>query len=193
MMPQKRLPPPQKFAENAPAWTEKLRQSTAQQFTWYEVDGQRADEIAKPVLSQMTEGHCSYCDVYHIDEAGPSVDHFRPKSAFKALAYDWSNLFVACVVCQKRGNRFDEQLLKPDQDEYSFEKYFIYDVDTGKIAPNPAASVPDQKRAETTIDLFGLNRHGKPGRRFEEWRDRIRGRSTARKYRFIPTPENVPT
>ena len=57
---------------------------------------------------------------------------------------------------------FDRKLLKPDVSDYSFEYYFQYDTKTGKIISNPDRSENDSQRAEKTIELYGLNEHGRP-------------------------------
>jgi hypothetical protein len=60
---------------------------------------------------------------------------------------------------------FDENLLKPDIREYSFEYYFQYDTKTGDIIPNPDRSQNDIQKAEKTIELYGLNDHSRPNAR----------------------------
>jgi hypothetical protein len=39
-------------------------------------------------------------------------------------------------------------------------RYFDYDFATNELRPNPAASIEDQRRAETTIAVLDLNRAG---------------------------------
>ena len=51
-------------------------------------------------LREMQHGKCCYCEL-HIPDSGPGkqVEHFRPKSQFKDVRYDWSNLLLACGEC----------------------------------------------------------------------------------------------
>jgi hypothetical protein len=88
---------------------------------------------------------------------GPCRRVCGTKSTWPAFAYEWANLYVCCAQCQKRGDRFDEGLLRPDADDYAFERYFECDLATGRLAPAGDASRGDQQRAAVTIQLFNLN------------------------------------
>jgi len=48
-------------------------------------------------------------------------------------------------------------LLKPDNDDYDFDKYFEIDFDEHKILPKLNLNEEDKKRAEITINTFHLN------------------------------------
>jgi uncharacterized protein (TIGR02646 family) len=92
-----------------------------------------------------------------------SIDHFRPKTReeFYELVGMWSNLFLTCTACnQAKREQWDDLLLKPDADGYAFERSFVYQTDTGELAPSPTASPEDQARARTTIEVFKPNRSG---------------------------------
>src|SRR5262245_42295217 len=52
----------------------------------------------KPLLLTMTHGKCAYCE-RRVDRIESDVDQFRPKSLYWWLAYDWSNLLIACRTC----------------------------------------------------------------------------------------------
>ena len=197
MMRQVRVPAPTLFAQNAARWTVAWRErrgaEPSARFVWPTVDGQRADQLIRPVLRLMTEDHCSYCDVFSVWEAGASVDHFRPKSSFVEHAFEWPNLFVACAECQKRLDRYDDRLLKPDDEDYTFDRYFIYDVESGRIEPNPQANEAEAARARITIELFKLNRVERCVLRRLEWDNRPLDIDLAkRKYRFVPPRVCVP-
>ena len=48
----------------------------------------------------MQHHKCCYCEDYIPDSGqGKHVEHFRPKSKFKELTYDWNNLLLACAAC----------------------------------------------------------------------------------------------
>jgi uncharacterized protein (TIGR02646 family) len=127
----------------------------AYRFSWRNKDCYQG---LRQVLSAMTQGRCSFCDGSVGSESRETVEHFRPKSLFPNLAYTWANLFICCDVCQGKGDRFDELLLKPDEQDYSFTRYFINNYKSGELEPNPAASEEDQQRAALTIDLYQLNK-----------------------------------
>lgn len=64
--------------------------------------------------------------------------------------------------------RFDEKLLRPDHENYDFDKYFMIDWSTGELKPNILETSENQERARITIELYKLNQNGKPEDRLEE-------------------------
>lgn len=123
------------------------------QWTW-KVD--REELVSK--LYPSTNKHCSFCDIDKcVIGNAATVEHFKPKSKFQSLSYKWDNLFLCCGECQKKGERFDTLLIKPDGSNYSFNAYFTIDLLTGKIDANPAATERKQGMAKKTIELYRLN------------------------------------
>ena len=58
------------------------------------------DEDVVVALREMQHGKCCYCELHIADSgSGKQVEHFRPRSQFKDLCYDWSNLLLACADC----------------------------------------------------------------------------------------------
>lgn len=119
------------------------------------------------LLLIMTKKHCSFCDSSPMrSQIRETIEHFRPKSLFPRLAYQWENLFACCGRCQDaKGDKFDELLLKPDEIEYEFTRYFFFDAQTGELMPQPQATPEDQNRAVVTIQLYKLNEFGRPDAR----------------------------
>ena len=115
------------------------------------------------LLSEMTQGHCAYCDSGNIGAASQkTVDHFLPKSVFPELENEWGNLFLCCNVCQrakwdKPARDEERKPLKPDATDYDFPKYFLNNFLTGEIEINTGAGEFDQERAEYTIQWLGFN------------------------------------
>ena len=166
MMGMKRSPEPAFLQAKGSHWSLRWRQrceaagSSARtpQFQWPRFQGRSVGELLLDALMPLTAHHCAYCDYAPLGVGSRrTVDHFRPKSRFRDLVYAWSNLFPCCDRCQsKKGEQWDEFLLKPDEVEYSFERYFICDVRDG-LLPNPAANELDRARARRTIELCGLD------------------------------------
>lgn len=154
-----RLEPPACLVENYWVWTQDFvlarQENPSFSFSWR---SKACYQTLRHVLFSMTQGRCSFCDGSVGSESRETIEHFRPKSLFPDLAYTWTNLFICCDVCQGKGDSFDELLLKPDELDYSFTRYFINNYKTGALEPNPAASEADQKRAETTLKLYQLNK-----------------------------------
>jgi uncharacterized protein (TIGR02646 family) len=110
----------------------------------------------------MTLGRCAYCDGYPLNATGrKELDHFRPKGRpeFYRLVCAWDNLFMACTACNgAKQEKWDEALLRPDDPDFRFERYFEYRFATGEILPNPVASRDDQHKANVTMTILDLNR-----------------------------------
>jgi uncharacterized protein (TIGR02646 family) len=139
----------------------------AAEFRWPEVDGVALNQLLFPTLRRMTAGHCAYCDHFELGEGSrETIDHFRPKSRFPEFAYAWDNLFPACDQCQQhKVEDFHDDLLRPDEPGYRFERYFLFNSHTGMIEINPQASPDDQRRAAFTRVTFGLNQGRRPDAR----------------------------
>ncbi|HLH55679.1 MAG TPA: retron system putative HNH endonuclease [Verrucomicrobiae bacterium] len=153
-------------------WEDRRSTNPRATFHWHGIDGEPVNQKLLPTLKAQVQGHCSFCD--HFPVCPPSTDtieHFRPKTRFPREAFQWENLFYCCNHCQKKGERYDDALLRPDGSDYVFDRFFIYDFTTGRIEPNPLASPVDQNRALITIDLYLLN-EGHPSLRKRELRER---------------------
>jgi uncharacterized protein (TIGR02646 family) len=174
MMPCERPPCPDWLAEHCEDWgaeyAVRLAQDPAYRFSWKRWPGARVNHRLLPLLSEMTKEHCAYCDWFPMDTGtDPTIDHFRPKARYPEEAYVWENLYLACRHCQEKDDDdFDESLLRPDEIDYRYERFFIYNHADGTLAPNPAASSADQRRARITIDLLKLNSRGRPAARQRE-------------------------
>ncbi len=170
-----RSAPPEPLAARAQEWTRRwLEQCAAKgaaEFRWPQVDSKPLNQHLTESLRAMTSEHCSYCDNWIPPGVAETIDHFRPKACgrFPGFAFEWTNLFLTCWVCQKaKGEQFDELLLKPDEPGYDFDRYFVYRPRTGTLEPNPNASPEDRRRADRTIQLLRLNENGFPRARQRE-------------------------
>ncbi len=136
------------------------------EFIWAIHEGQKVNVLLLPFLRIETNSHCSFCDGFPLETTGETIEHFRPKASFHLLSYVWINLFYCCKYCNENKRENPERhLLKPDNINYNFEKYFLFDYDSGKIEVNPALSVVEKSRAENTIIIYGLNKYNRPYRR----------------------------
>ena len=133
-------------------------------FRWPQRESRSVYAETRTALHSMTVGHCAYCDGFPVDATGEEqIDHFKPKSQseFYHLVCDWQNLFFVCYGCNKAKRAdWEEALLRPDADDFSFVRYFLYRSDTGQLEPNPAASADEQHRTSRTIEILKLNRPG---------------------------------
>jgi uncharacterized protein (TIGR02646 family) len=164
MMKLQRPAPPEILAQNWEAWgieyEQKRRQNPKYEFKWRK----KVYLLLIDLLLRMTKDHCSFCDSSPMrSQIRETIEHFHPKKDRPRLVYQWENLFACCDRCQNaKQDRFEEALLKPDEIEYEFKRYFFFEEVTGKLIPNSDASSEDQNRAATTIRLYKLNEFGRP-------------------------------
>ncbi len=169
---------PDCLKEKLVEWTEhyiKKRKVNKNYWYWQKYNSKKVEHILTPILSELTNFHCSYCGIFPLkqDVGGRSIDHFKPKSKYPNLAFEWTNLFIACPVCQNiKGSKFPEDIepLKFDNCHYDFDYWFEIDwtIDKNHIIPNKDRSKQEQEKAKETIDWLGLNNGDKPESRFIE-------------------------
>ena len=100
---------------------------------------------------------CGYCESI----CRGQVDHFRPKSTFPALVYEWSNWIFACSACnQSKSDKWPEGgYVDPCAASESCrpENYFTFDTETGEIVPLHDLDQARYEKAITMIDDLNLN------------------------------------
>ncbi len=164
---------PECLEANATKWTNAFvsarQKNPKYRFRWPQPDCYQA--VRKRLL-EMTQAHCAFCDEILGTGSRETVEHFRPKSKiqFQSLAYQWDNLFPCCDMCQsQKREQFNDGLLKPDETDYAFMRYFVVNFKTGEIEPSPHADQQLQNRAKITIQIYGLNLPARNSARKREW------------------------
>jgi 5-methylcytosine-specific restriction endonuclease McrA len=158
---------PECLSQNADTWANEFvaarQRNPGHTFSWR---SNNCYQALRYQLSAMTQSHCAFCDGPLGTESRETVEHFRPKSRFPELAYHWPNLFPCCDVCQgNKLEKFDEALLKPDDQNYRFEDYFLVNYKTGALDALPTHA----HRATVTTQLYGLNSEARKKARLREW------------------------
>lgn len=151
---------PDCLQRKAAHWTAKYidakNKNPAHKFNWKKHG--TCSELIRQSLSDMTQQHCAFCDGILRVTSPDTIEHFKPKKTFPELAYAWDNLFPCCCECQRiKKERFDESLLKPDDQDYDFNSYFTVNYRTGEIELCLHADNKAQTRARVTLELYGLN------------------------------------
>ncbi|MDW8844955.1 hypothetical protein SD961_03440 [Erwinia sp. MMLR14_017] len=154
-----RVEQPRCLALRGSEWTERYntarRLNPAATFRWY---SRACYADIRTALQATTQHHCAFCDGFIGSEGRETIEHFCPKSRFPEQAFAWENLFPCCDVCQsKKLETYHELLIKPDEEDYQFENYFICNYGSGELQPAPDASEFHRLKAEKTIEVYGLN------------------------------------
>ena len=114
-----------------------------------------SDKRVKKTFDAWSQGKCAYCESLINASRSQQVEHFKPKSLFPSLAYDWNNYFLACNGCN--GAKLDKwpeagDYVCPDQGQPA--TLFEFD-DRGGMKALQAES-----EAQRTVDDFELDRSG---------------------------------
>lgn len=166
-----RGPEPKVLADNWEAWGVAWEQLQARNgnFHWHQHKGEPVNQLILPMLKEQTQEHCSFCDAFPVSSASvETIEHFQPKSRFPQVAYHWPNLYFCCTHCQQKGAEFTEALLRPDAEDFDFDRYFFWEYSTGELKPNPLATAEDRARAKVSIEAYHLNDQHPRWRRLEQ-------------------------
>jgi uncharacterized protein (TIGR02646 family) len=100
---------------------------------------------------------CAYCE----ESCPGEVDHFRPKSRFPELVYEWPNWVFACRACNgAKGEKWPSGgYIDPCARSRAARPEVLFDFNTtsGTVIPNVGLSPARRKKATQTIDDLQLN------------------------------------
>lgn len=83
-----------------------------------------------------------------------SVDHYKPKSKYPELAYEWSNYRLARQIVNNRKGETEDVI-----DPFVVgDGWFILDLPSCLIKPGNGISREIRKAVNATINILGLNR-----------------------------------
>lgn len=113
-------------------------------------------------LSNLTDQHCSFCDGFPLNNTSKeTIEHYYPKSVFPKKVYDWFNLFYCCDKCQSNANIEFEETVKPDSEEFDFDKLFYFDPNDGEVKVNEYLKNDNTSlyhRANLFLSRYGINK-----------------------------------
>jgi uncharacterized protein (TIGR02646 family) len=109
----------------------------------------------------MQGRRCAYCEG-SLDSLGQHIEHFRRKNRYRALTFDWNNLFWSCDRTDSCGHFKDhgagpynvDDLLNPCCDNP--DAFFIFQSD-GTISIRRGLPAEDEHRARETLRVFSLD------------------------------------
>lgn len=144
---------PNILATNSEEWTKKLMNYISSGKEIPETIAKRYNQAEiKEALRNETHCKCMYCESYISAVAPEHIEHYRPKSLYPRLTFNWDNLGLACPWCNmNKKDSFDETctIVNPYKDNPN--DYFI---SLGTMIKH----TPGNKRGELTEELLKLNR-----------------------------------
>ena len=152
---------------------------------WRDLGYSERNELRQALFGDFS-GICAYCDEECDSSTDRSkspwaetIDHFRPRSKFPHLAYDWLNLIYACERCNKaKADQWPEhddlantflaaydrfipvsEYVNPNAlgGQLPASDFFDFDVQTGEIVPAEDTSDLEWSIAMRTIRDIDLN------------------------------------
>jgi len=151
---------PDVLTQNRTRWTKDLQQAQTPAERERALSRYRQQDV-KDALVARFHGKCAYCESFirHVDYG--HIEHYRPKGRYPKQAFTWSNLVLACGVCngtEHKGDNFPLKaqggpLIDPCAEDPSRHLSFEYDP-VAKLASVRGKTT----RGDTTEKLLGLNR-----------------------------------
>ena len=153
-----KLPEPHILAVNADIWTKAILEKQENGLEPTKAEMNRYNQPAiKQVLIAETEGKCAYCESKILHVTFGDIEHITPKSSDLAVRFLWSNLTLACDVCNQRKSNI-EGLLDPYTDNPGDYLQFIGDL----VLPADCDG-----KGFRTYTVLALNRPALRERRYE--------------------------
>jgi uncharacterized protein (TIGR02646 family) len=125
--------------------------------------------VKELLLYKIQHGKCCYCERLRPHTIEGDIEHFRPKSIYYWLAYDFSNLFYSCKFCNSTSKNDSFPLVdeskraKNHYNQISFEDNLILHPEFDKIEEHitfeGAKAIPKNSslKGKTTIEILDLN------------------------------------
>lgn len=113
------------------------------------------DKRVKDRLDYWSNGKCAYCESLINARRSKQVEHFRPKSLFPSLAYDFENYFLACNGCNgAKSDNWPKRGTYVRPDHRQVETRFTFNA-TGRMVAQQSDA-----EAKRTVKDFDLDREG---------------------------------
>jgi uncharacterized protein (TIGR02646 family) len=115
----------------------------------------------KQPLYDMFSSKCAFCE-RNVELSSGRIEHFRPKSQYVDLTFDWNNFLYSCEVCNNRkGDKFPLDcdgtplLIDPTDEDCDIYEYleFYWDEET-----QLASVVGKDGRGKVVTEILDLNR-----------------------------------
>lgn len=109
----------------------------------------------------MFHKKCAFCESAITHVSYGEIEHFKPKSSYPELCFNWENFLLSCSICNNvsnKGNKFPLQdeggpLINPTQENP--DDFFNFDYD-GTL--NKFIVIPKHPRSVTMLNIIKLNR-----------------------------------
>ena len=130
------------------------------------------EESRSVILTDEQNQLCGYTEIYINDLKDCHIDHYKKKSMFPELTFEWNNLIVATKDSNFGANYKDNKsgIQKNDYGNIfnpvidNVENYFDYTA-WGEVTPKTTISEMASQKAKKSIEVFNLNHKSLKDRR----------------------------
>lgn len=139
--------PPEGLKEKSIEFNNQLNSQTNIAKEWERFTGTKLKKQTLEQLNAMFKGCCAYCEGEYDATSYGEIEHFKPKSLYPKSMFEYSNMNLACRICNNnKKEKFDEKLINPTVDNpdnhLRYETYLF---------------VPIDEKGKFTINLFDIN------------------------------------
>lgn len=164
MLPFKRPDEPTYLKENWQKWGDPYATrrtiDAGARFQWPQLDHEKINKPLSELLSSPLRNIAPIATLIPLESGRiRSTISVQNRFLIAPSGVQMGKPYFSCPNCQgfKKEKWSDApRLIAPDEEGYSFERFFIIDFSTWQIEPNPKASEFDQQRATYTITTLGL-------------------------------------
>jgi uncharacterized protein (TIGR02646 family) len=131
------------------------------------------DKEVRKQLRELYHDKCAYCeDKIQVSNATPRIEHYRPKDGIKEvqnhkgyfwLGYEWTNLLLACEVCNNKAHKSNKFPLKNENsrvsDDLEKEGFIVdgeFDLEQNKAT---SAKLMQEERLLLNPELDEVEQH----------------------------------
>lgn len=115
----------------------------------------------KDALKTMFSHKCAFCEskITHVDYG--QIEHFKPKSLYPDLCFEWNNFLLSCSICNGKSNKGDKFPLVADGGPFinptteNPDDFFRFEYDD---VLKKFILFPKNQRAKTMLSIIKLNR-----------------------------------
>lgn len=140
---------PLKLSKKDKEWKNSLKLDSSLKPNWEKFSKTVVKKETIVMLEEMYKGCCCYCESKIKSTSYPEIEHFKPKSKYPELCFDYNNLHYSCKRCNiAKGSYYSDDIISPSDENP--EEYIRY---IGELA----VSTDNNKRGITMIDVIKLN------------------------------------
>ncbi|WP_343808397.1 hypothetical protein [Marinobacterium maritimum] len=111
------------------------------------------NDSVRSALIKSSFGKCAFCECIPSEGGNFEIEHFKPKSIYPDLTFDWVNFLPACRKCNGSKDSHDtgaEPIINP----YDIDPKYVFYFEDIVIK---AVESPLKETADKTIEVCGLN------------------------------------